>query len=174
MLGQIMIIGYGNCLRRDDAAGCKVAEAIATWQFPQLRSLVVHQLTPELAAELAEVELVIFIDAYAADTIKDPVRQIVGGNRQTSQVSLPMAEVIVKPITAIENGTVSSRIGHIADPVGVLALSKVIYGKLPTAWQILIPAIDFGFGDRLSPLAQQGIEQAKEEVEVLINRYLSS
>ena len=50
---SILVIGYGNTLRRDDAVGCLIADEVACWQRPGVRSMSVAQLTPELAAELA-------------------------------------------------------------------------------------------------------------------------
>jgi hydrogenase maturation protease len=61
---QVVVIGYGNTLRSDDGAGQQVATLVEDWQLPQVRSLAVHQLTPELAAELATAQMVIFVDAY--------------------------------------------------------------------------------------------------------------
>jgi hypothetical protein len=62
----VLVIGYGNTLRGDDGVGYQVAETVAEWQLPQVRSIAVHQLLPELAADIAEVDLVIFVDAVVA------------------------------------------------------------------------------------------------------------
>ena len=62
-LVKTLIIGYGNTLRQDDGVGRYLAEQIAEEQWPECQVLSVHQLTPELAASIAEVEQVIFIDA---------------------------------------------------------------------------------------------------------------
>jgi hydrogenase maturation protease len=53
-----LIIGYGNPLRGDDAAGFQAAE--------RLGGLAVHQLTPELMEPISQAGSVIFIDAKAA------------------------------------------------------------------------------------------------------------
>src|SRR5215831_10583842 len=52
---KVLVIGYGNPLRGDDAVGPFVAS--------RLGGIVVHQLTPELAEPLASADLAIFIDA---------------------------------------------------------------------------------------------------------------
>jgi hydrogenase maturation protease len=197
---RVLIIGYGNSLRSDDAAGIKVAETIATWQLPHVRSLAVHQLTPELAAELAAVELVIFVDACVFNhhdlanhsSSGDPEhpdrssnseagRSIADQNDPTTQhlsTMLDSAIVQVIPLAAIANNEINSHlgatVGHVADPLGLLALSKLVYGRLPIAWQILIPALNFEFGDRLSPLTQQGVNQALAQVKMLINQHLTA
>jgi hydrogenase maturation protease len=53
----VLILGYGNPLRGDDAMGPIAAE--------RLGGLAVHQLTPELAERIAEADAVIFLDADA-------------------------------------------------------------------------------------------------------------
>jgi hydrogenase maturation protease len=51
----VLIIGYGNALRGDDAMGLVAAE--------RLGGMAVHQLTPELAERIAHAERVVFLDA---------------------------------------------------------------------------------------------------------------
>jgi hydrogenase maturation protease len=51
----VLIIGYGNPMRQDDAAGYVASE--------RLNGLAVQQLTPELAADLAAADEALFIDA---------------------------------------------------------------------------------------------------------------
>lgn len=53
----MLIIGYGNPLRGDDAAGLAAAE--------RLGGVAVHQLTPELAEAVAQAGAVVFLDADA-------------------------------------------------------------------------------------------------------------
>jgi hydrogenase maturation protease len=53
----VLIIGYGNPLRGDDAAGPIAAG--------RLGGLAVHQLTPELAEAIAQAGAVLFLDADA-------------------------------------------------------------------------------------------------------------
>jgi Ni,Fe-hydrogenase maturation factor len=50
-----IVIGYGNELLSDDAIGPRVANLINLWHLSHVQSLAVHQLTPELAANLANV-----------------------------------------------------------------------------------------------------------------------
>jgi hydrogenase maturation protease len=58
-----LVIGHGNELRGDDGAGPSVARAVASWHLPGVRTLAVHQLTPELAEDLAQTKRVVFVDA---------------------------------------------------------------------------------------------------------------
>ena len=63
---SILVIGYGNTLRQDDALGCLIADEVGRWQRTGVRSMSLAQLTPELAAELAAAETAVFVDARNA------------------------------------------------------------------------------------------------------------
>ena len=58
-----LVIGIGNTLRGDDGVGWWLAQRAERWR-PAVQVRVVQQLTPELAAELAPVNRVLFIDAW--------------------------------------------------------------------------------------------------------------
>jgi len=139
-----LAIGFGNLLRGDDGVGVKVAKAIATLALPDVRVKVVQQLVPELAALLASVDRAIFIDAVA------------GG--ETLQVSR------LQP-----NRMEGCQFGHDLVPASLLAMTEALYGCSPNAWAIAIPAVNFGFGEALSPVAVRGAEAA----ETLIREFLT-
>lgn len=69
---KTLVIGFGNTLRGDDGVGPLVAEQVDTWNLRNVRSLSVHQLTPELAADIAQVETVFFIDAWQIKNAQNP------------------------------------------------------------------------------------------------------
>ena len=69
---KVLVIGYGNPLREDDGIGWRVVEEIENGEIVgvlqslgncQLETVAVHQLLPELAGDVSEAELVIFVDA---------------------------------------------------------------------------------------------------------------
>jgi len=139
-----LIIGYGNALRRDDGVGLKVATEAEKLGFSGTRSLSLHQLTPELAATIAEVERVIFVDA--------------GINCDTVQLQA------IQP----EEAT-GSQMGHFCDARSLLALSQILYHYAPQAWLITIPAVDFDFGEQFSSLAENGVAHALQIIEKLLS-----
>ncbi|BAY27657.1 hypothetical protein NIES2100_74820 [Calothrix sp. NIES-2100] len=141
-MSNIVAIGYGNDLRSDDGIGQRVAN---TLQLSNVKSLAVHQLTPELAEILASADLAIFIDACL-----------------TSESS----EVQVRSLAPDSSGNIS---GHIADPRSLLALTQVLYGYCPTAWWVIVPGENFNIGDRLSPTAETGIAIALEKIAQIIH-----
>src|SRR5690348_4191750 len=55
----VLVIGYGNPLRRDDGVGWAVASGLAG----RFETIAVHQLTPELAEPISRARHVVFVDA---------------------------------------------------------------------------------------------------------------
>lgn len=141
-----LVIGYGNSLRSDDGAGQLVAEAVAEWGLATVRSLARHQLTPELAADLADADAVIFVDAVVA-------------------FDQPEAQVQVEPLAPRHQ---RDTLGHAVDPRSLLSLTQTLYDKTPRAYRILIPAFSFAFGEALSPTTQARVEQALEKIRALV------
>ncbi len=143
-LQTVLVIGYGNDLRSDDAVGKRVAEGVATWNLPYVQAHAVHQLTPELAATLAKFERAIFVDAYITTDDK---------------------EVGVHPLEPDHTGEIA---GHTGDPQSVLALTQALYEHCPQAWWVTVPGVNFGVGDSLSLKAEQGVAKALERIEQLL------
>ncbi len=143
---NFLVIGYGNSLRSDDGAGQIVANKIAEWELSGVKSLAVHQLTPELAEDISQVDTVIFIDAVVTNS----------GNSESVQI---------QKITATDN---NNSLGHNCDPRSLLAMTQILYGKVVKAHWVLIPAINFDFGEELSYVATRGIEIALGKVKQII------
>jgi hydrogenase maturation protease len=142
MSAGALVIGYGNTLRGDDGIGPAVAEAVAVLGLPGVRVIVAHQLTPELAADLADARLAVFIDAAA------------GGEPVTA----------VRIAASAAGGVMS----HAADPRGLLALCEAVYGRFPEAWLVAAGGSDFGYRDGLSPTGRENAREAQGYVEYLI------
>jgi hydrogenase maturation protease len=136
----VLVIGYGNTLRGDDGIGYQVAETVTKWQLPQVRSIAIHQLLPELAADIAEVDLVIFVDAIVT---QNPVK----------------TNINITPIVAGGDENFST---HIITPQLLLGLSQKLYAAIPDAYLLTIPAIDFTLGANLSSIASTGKDLALE------------
>jgi hydrogenase maturation protease len=140
----ILVIGYGNELRGDDGIGPRVVEAIGTAKYPGVQTRTVFQLLPELAAELVEVGMVIFVDA-----LDDPRR-------------------IVVELVPVEAEGITDWSTHRADPRTLLALAHVIYGRTPEAWSLMVPGQNFDFSEELSPMAQENVRLAIAHIDRLI------
>lgn len=144
---KTLVIGYGNTLRGDDGVGYWVAEAVEAWNLQDVRSHPCHQLTPDVAAEIAEADQVIFVDATPPANPCSPLK---------IERLVPMGDA----------GIVST---HHNTPQGLLAMSQALYGQLPPAYAILLPTRDFRFSDRLSPIAESGMHQALARIRNLIS-----
>jgi hydrogenase maturation protease len=147
VLSMILVIGYGNTLRGDDSVGCQVAEAVASWQIPYLRSLAVHQLLPELAETIAEVDTVIFVDAAQVHDFSphNITCERLAANRETTLRT------------------------HFLSPQLLLGLTQHLYHATPDACLITIPATDFTFGNPLSAIALDGKNAVLSYLKNLIN-----
>jgi hydrogenase maturation protease len=140
-----LLLACGNSIRQDDAIGLRIAEA-AEHQMPatQLRIVSAQQFTPEMAAELAETELVIFVDASAAD---EP-----GAIRVT-----PVAASAGPPDT------------HHLDPPALLALAQSLCGHAPArAFALTVGASHFGYGEEISGPLRQAVPRAVRLVSSLV------
>jgi len=135
----LLVIGYGNTLRRDDGVGPKVAEAVAALALPGVRTLACPLLTPELAEAVSQARVVMFVDA-AVDAPRE-----------------------VQKRTLAPAGS-SQVMAHAASPPTLLALARDVFGHAPEAWLITVPVEDLGMGEELSPLAQRGFKRAVQEV----------
>jgi hydrogenase maturation protease len=155
----ILLIGYGNDLRRDDGAGLVLAESIEqVWRTQQVavKRISVHQLTPELAEEIARPEVtgVIFVDTRA-----------VAPGEATPGVQ-------VQPLHV---GPPSSSLGHHLDPATVLIYADRLYGRRPPTWLVTVPGKDFGYGEGLSQATQKALTAAQAlPVELLARLRASS
>ena len=62
----VLVVGYGNPLRRDDGIGWHAARLLASDpRLADARVLTQHQLAPELAADVSRASLVVLVDASA-------------------------------------------------------------------------------------------------------------
>lgn len=132
-----VLLACGNSLREDDGVALRIAEA-AQQSIPatQLRIIAAQQWTPELAAELADARLAIFVDANAAD---EP------------------GAIRVAPIKARGEQVETHRL----DPATILGLAEALCGRAPEhAVLLTIGASSFGYGEQMSRAVCDAIPKA--------------
>lgn len=142
---SILIIGYGNTLRRDDGVGVSVAERLATQPRSGVQIIACHQLTPELAEPISRAAAVVFVDAVADGPRHVRMRRI-------------RARAVVPSLA------------HASSPALLLGLARAVFGRQPPAWLLTIPGEDFGLGEGFSTLAQAGVRTALERIEAWLRR----
>lgn len=143
MKHALLVIGYGNTLRGDDGVGPRVAEAVEALHLPGVRTLVCQQLSPEHAAPIALADTVIFVDA-AVDAPKEV------------------------QFRRLEPNDTPQLMAHAADPRTMLALSRDVFGHVPLAWWLTIPAEKMEFSEDLTPAAQHGRAEAVKKIQSLV------
>lgn len=145
-LGRVLVLGVGNPLRGDDGVGAAVVQRLVG-RLPagavELRT--VQQLTPDLAADMAGVELVVIVDA-AAD--------------------LPAGEVRVLLAPADRSG--GEPFSHALDPVDLAGLARMLYGAAPRMAMVGVGPASLEPGEGLSPAVGMALESAAHAVELLV------
>jgi hydrogenase maturation protease len=132
---KVFVIGYGNTLRGDDAAGIRAAELIAK-RRPEIECVCMHQLMPELAEQIAESDTVIFFDADV-------------------NVVQPNVRLVVPSVEDDQPRT------HFISPESLLRLSQLLYQRMPLkAYVIGIPASQFEFSEELSESTKKAVEES--------------
>jgi hydrogenase maturation protease len=134
----VLVIGYGNSLRRDDGAGLFLAEKIAAFRQQEGRAVTLltsHQLEPEMAEEIAEAGagIVLFVDTVAT-TADGPHK------------------ISLSPVVADEH---SPSLGHHFSPALLMLYARSLYGYEGAAWLLTIPGYDFDHGEGLSESTQR-------------------
>jgi hydrogenase maturation protease len=141
-----LIIGYGNALRGDDAIGLHAAYQLES-QFrddPDVEVIACHQLTPELADDISDCELVIFLDASCHGQ---------AGTVRCNAISL-------------ENGP--GAFSHQLDPASLIAAAEQLYGEAPKAFTLTLTGWSFELGSKLSGGARLELPQLVNRARELV------
>ena len=117
-----LAIAIGNSLRRDDGVAHEVLQHLDC----ESRSYV--QLTPEVAAEIAGFETVVFIDADAW-----------------------ASKLRIEPVPEPQ---CSGALSHSSSAAEVVAVSRALFGFTGRAVLCRIPASDFSYRSGLTPRAR--------------------
>jgi Ni,Fe-hydrogenase maturation factor len=127
---RTLFIASGNSLRGDDGVAHRVLELLGA--SAEARSVM--QLTPELAAEIAGFDTVIFLDAAVG-------------------IQTVTMEDVPKPRAA-------ATLTHVSRPAEIVALSTALFGFRGRALECRIPAADFAAAQQLSPVAERFANEA--------------
>jgi len=134
---RALSIGVGNPLRRDDGAAHAVLERIGA--IEGVETLGLAQLAPEVAAEMAGYDTVVFVDADAG-----------------------AVKVEVEPLCA---APAASAFTHVLTPEEIVELSRAAFGFSGRALLCRIPAEDFEFGEGLSGRTEEFAAEAARELQ---------
>ncbi len=144
---KVMLIGYGNPLRTDDAIGWRAAGELASQvNDKDVEIVACHQLNPEMAEAVSQTKLAIFIDACTDGT---PGRV----SRREIQPAAFSPELM----------------SHHLDPESLLACAKELYGHAPKAAVICVTGECFGYGRELTATVERVLPGVIELARGLIN-----
>lgn len=149
---SIVVIGYGNPLRGDDAIGWKAAEALRDVYEDDtaVEVFASHQLNPEMAESVAEAGMVIFIDAVAD--------------------RLAAGKVACESVHPADH---SSAFSHQLDPPTLLASAIDLYGSCPRAAVIGVGIQSCDLGHHLSREVKAALPRVVAEVKQMIELHRS-
>jgi len=152
---MVLILAYGNSLRRDDGAGFVLGDVVERMLCEaglEVERIDSHQLEPEFALDISDekISAVLFIDTRA---VPDP----------------PASDdlrVHIRRIVAAKDASPS--VGHHLDASTLLVYARYLFKKEPPAWLITVPGKDFDHGEGLSWTALEAIRSAPETLSGLI------
>jgi hydrogenase maturation protease len=147
--GRVLVVGYGNPLCGDDGAGPAVVERLAS--DPRLADADLrtqHQLTPELAGDIAGASLVVLVDAAAGP---------------------PPGEIAVARVGRAPDADTAW--SHHVDPAGLVALAVELFGSAPPAFTVCVGADSMAVGDGLSPAVAAAIPAAADAVAGIVEAH---
>jgi hydrogenase maturation protease len=155
----VLVLGYGNTLRRDDGVGVRAAELMAADpRFAGVEVLTAYQLTPELSLDIARASLVVFVDA--------DVRGLPG--------AIEVRELGASGSAAGHGSAVGVEADHQrADPgasshhVGadeVMALARELSGASPRALAVGVGVADLELGEGLSAPVEAALPRVVDVV----------
>ncbi len=140
---MILIIGYGNPLRSDDAIGQRIAEMMEQ-RLNDVQVQVVYQLTPELVESVRHAEWVFFIDARVGETLGKIIQE------------------------AVEPQAGAGAFTHNVSPATLLGAVQEFYGMTPRGILISIVGASFDYGSQLSPKLNHLLRSLADQVESII------
>lgn len=132
---RILVLGYGNPGRQDDGLGPAVATGIGRLGWSNVTAFDNYQLVIEDAMDVAEHDVVWFVDAAKTGPA-------------------PFAVHDVQPSPTIEFTS------HILSPASLLAIARQYYGASPRAFLLAIRGYEFEFVEALTPGAAANLDAA--------------
>jgi hydrogenase maturation protease len=145
----VVVVGYGNTLRGDDAVGPRVAEMLTAGDLlPGARIIARHQLTPELAADIIAARLVVLVDARAngGTPCEVHVERVVGGSHPGGS--------------------------HAFDPSSLVDLVAHLYGRSPPVILVSVSAGQYELGADLSPAVAAKLPHVLDTIVAAVDQTL--
>jgi hydrogenase maturation protease len=132
---RVLVLGYGNPGRQDDGLGPAAAGLIGDLGWPHVTAFDTYQLDIEDAMDVAEHDIVWFVDAARLGPS-------------------PFAVRALAPLSTLEFTS------HLVRPETILAMARRYFGAEPQAFLLAIRGYEFEFVEALTPGASDNLRQA--------------
>ncbi len=158
---RVLVIGFGNTLRRDDGVGVRAAEVLEAEPRLAVEGVevrVAYQLLPEMALDFGAVSLVVLVDA--------DMRGLPG--------SIEVRPIGVDAVRSdadarAEPGASSHHVGG----GELVALAAELTGHRPEAVHVGIGIADIELGEGLSPAVEAALPRVVKVVADLVATHLA-
>ena len=144
---RVLVLGYGNPGRQDDGLGPAAAAEIARLAWPQVSVQDNYQLVIEDAADIAEHDVVWFVDAARSGAEPYAIRAL---------AAVPDLEFT----------------SHLLKPETLLAIVEQYYGRSPDAYLLGIRGYEFEFFEGLTERASGNLTEAIAAIRRRIGTFL--
>lgn len=138
---RILIYGYGNPGRQDDALGVMLSEEIDAWTKKENLSGIDtdqnYQLNIEDADKISHYDIVVFVDASVSDIESFQLTEVIPDSR--SDFSM-----------------------HSVSPAFVTGLCKEVFKKKPLVYQLEIKGYEWEFMEKISDKAGKNLSSAEQ------------
>jgi hydrogenase maturation protease len=142
-LNRILLYGYGNPGRQDDGLGPVLVEDIERLQLPGVDIDANYQPQIEDAAQIAEYELVIFVDTTVEEVDEFFVRRL----EPSKKISFT---------------------SHLVKPESILAMCEDMFEKIPVAWLIGIRGYEFEYCESFTDRATANYKRAFDFISYIL------
>jgi len=150
---KILVYGYGNPGRQDDALGVKLTENVEQWaqqeNIPDVEVDCNYQLNIEDSERISHSDIVIFADA-SVEEIDDFIFTQVNPDDATIEFTM-----------------------HAVSPSFVLDLCKKLYGKCPETYLMHIKGYEWEFIEGLTENALLNLAKATEFLKEKISEFIN-
>ena len=144
---KILIYGYGNPGRQDDGLGNAFVQRLEEWVDNEHISGFEfdsnYQLNIEDAANIADKDLVVFVDA-SEEEIHDFI------------------------LTPVDDSAKVTFTTHAASPGYIVHLCRKLYSQAPPAYLLHIKGFEWEFKEGLSLMAQSNLEKSLEGMKAIL------
>lgn len=137
---KVLVLGYGNEFREDDRVGHELAPLLVDWLLGKGEDAELWlgaQLLPELAYDLSEVDLAVFVDA--------------------STIEYPQGYSLeeVEPDPQLDGLNI-----HSMGPAWLLSMMDDLDYRRPRTLLVSVSGVSFDFNDSVSEACRESINKA--------------